>query len=140
MSRSAPSEIRRQDDIAHIVARKSEETTGYVIFKANTTLNDNAITSVSTPCVITTHRREADMVLSVADPDLNFIDNDKAPGQWGYSRPSTIVITLRGRWRTDGTSPDAMACPKPGNTELTVRCKNGVTSSIKLIPGVIGSL
>ena len=140
MSRSALAEIRRQDDIAHIVARKSEETTGYVIFKANTTLNDNAITSVSTPCVITTHRREADMVLSVADPDLNFIDNDKAPGQWGYSRPSTIVITLRGRWRTDGTSPDAMACPKPGNTELTVRCKNGVTSSIKLIPGVIGSL
>jgi chondroitin-sulfate-ABC endolyase/exolyase len=134
MSQNAPYEVLQQDETAHIVASKAEETTGYVIFKANTTLNDNTITSTSQSCVITTQRHGTEMVFSVADPDLNFIDNDKAPNQWGYSQPSTIVVTLRGRWKIDGDSAAAIADPKTGETAITVICTDGLTSSVKLIP------
>ena len=133
MSQNAPYEIRQQDDTAHIVVSKSDATTGYVIFKADAPLSGNGVASVSKPCVITTHRQGADMVLSIADPDLNFIDKDKAPTQWGYSQPSTIIITLHGRWKTDNLAA-AIAYPKLGDTEITIRCKDGLTSSIKLMP------
>jgi chondroitin-sulfate-ABC endolyase/exolyase len=133
MSRNAPYEIRQQDDTAHIVASKPDATAGYVIFKADATLSGNEVASVSRPCVITTHRPGADMVLSIADPDLNFIDKDKAPTQWGYSQPSTIIITLHGRWKTDNSAA-AIAYLKPGDTEITIRCKDGLTSSITLMP------
>lgn len=134
MSQSAPYEICQHDDNAHIVASKSDAAKGYVIFKADAVLRGGDVTSVSRPCVITTSRPGAGMVLSVADPDLNFIDNDKAPTQWGYSQPSTIVIMLDGRWRIDDDSTVAVTYPKPGETAIAVRCKDGLTSSVTLMP------
>jgi chondroitin-sulfate-ABC endolyase/exolyase len=133
MSRNAPYEIHQQNDTADIVASKPDSTAGYVIFKADATLSGNEVASVSKPCVITTHRAGADMVLSVADPDLNFIDKDRDSHQWGYSQPSSITVTLHGRWGTDNSAA-AIACPKPGDTGITIQCKDGVTSSIKLRP------
>ncbi len=133
MSRNSPYEIRQQDDTAHIVASKADATSGYVIFKADTTPSGNEVASVSRPCVINTYRPGADMVLSIADPDLKFIDNDKDSRQWGYSQPSIITITLHGRWGSDDSAA-AIAYPKAGHTEITIRCKDGLTSSIKLMP------
>jgi hypothetical protein len=74
------------------------------------------------------------MVLSIADPDLNFVDNDKSFTNWGYSQPSTCVITLHSRWKTDGKTDATVAYPNPSDTEITVRCKDGLTTSIKLMP------
>jgi len=134
MGPNAPYEIRQQDDSAHIVTSKTDGTTGFVIFKANSPLHDDTVTSASQPCVLTTCRSGADMVLSIADPDLNFIDHDKAPNQWGYSQPSTIVVALRGRWRTDTSATAAVTDPEPKATAITIRCQNGLTSSVKLMP------
>ena len=52
---------------------------------------------------------------------------------WGYSQPSTIIITLHRRWKTDNSAA-TIAYPKPGDTEITIRCKDGLTSSITLVP------
>ncbi len=134
MNQNAPYEIRQQDDTAHIVASKSDATTGYVIFKANTSLSGNDVISVSKPCVITTHRPSAEMVLSIADPDLNFIDHDKEPRYWGYSQPSTVVVALHGRWKTATDSTVAVTYPEPEKTDIAIRCQNGLTSSIQLMP------
>ena len=132
MRRNAPS--GRQDDAAHIVASKTDATTGYIVFKANTTLGGSEVTSVSglrhyrhppTGCWSGSCR--------IADPDLNFIDKDKAPGQWGYSQPSATALTLAGALKTDNNSTATVTYPEPGNTEVTVRCQSGLTSSIKLI-------
>ena len=131
---NAPYEIRRQDDIAHIAASKTSATTGYVIFKAKTVLGGSEVIFVSQPCVITTCRSATDLVLSIADPDLSFVNHDKAPNQWGYSQPSTIAITLHGRWKPDANSTAIVTYRGPGNTEITVRCKDGLTSSVRLTP------
>ena len=133
MRQNAPYEILQADAVAHIVASKADATKGYVVFTAQAPLHGDAVTSVSRPCVLTTLRTGADLVLSVADPDLNFIDNDKAPNQWGYSQPSTIVITLHGRWKTAAGSTAVIAYPRPGQTALTLRCQNGLTSTLKLL-------
>ncbi len=135
MSTNTPFEILQQDDTAHIVASKCDATTGYVIFKADAALSNDTVTAASHPCVITTHRSNDDMVLSIADPDLNFIDNEKAPTQWGCSKPSTIAVTLHGRWKTEDNSTAAVTHPETGDTEITIRCNDGLTSSITLKPG-----
>ena len=134
MERNAPYEIRQQDETAHIVASKPDATTGYVIFKADVALKGDGVASASRPCVITTHRPGAAMVLSIADPDLNFVDNDKSFTNWGYSQPSTCIITLHSRWKTDGKTDATVAYPNPSDTEVIVRCKDGLTTSIKLMP------
>ena len=134
MEHDAPYQIRRQDDTAHIVESKAEATTSYVIFKENTALGGSDVASVSRPCVITTHCSDSGMVLSIADPDLNLIDKDKDYPAWGYSQPSSIVITLHGAGKRIKTHTAAVAYPKPGETTITVTCKDGLTTSIKLMP------
>ena len=135
MAKDAPYKILRQDDAAHIVLSKVDATTGYVVFKAYTATTTSEVTAVSRPCVLVTHRAGAGMTLSVADPDLNLVDNDKPDVELlGYSQSSTIVITLHGRWETAADSTVAVTYPEPGKTAIAIACQNGLTSSLELIP------
>ena len=74
------------------------------------------------------------MVLSVADPDLNFIDKDQDSRQWGYSQPASITVTMRGRWKTDHGASAAVTYPEPEDTAITMGCQNGLTTSLHLTP------
>lgn len=131
MGQNLPYDILQQDDTAHIVASKSEATTGYAIFNAQSALKAGAIVSVSRPCIIAIHRQGANMSLSIADPDLNFIDGDKSSSRWGYSQPSTITVTLNGQWQAaDGTNQTVASAPD--KTQLSLICRDGLTSTINL--------
>ena len=134
MSAVAPYEILQQDDAAHIAASKSDASEGCVIYKADTALNARSIVSASKPCVVLARRTATKLTVSVADPDLNFIDQDKDAESWGYSQPSSIQVTLRGRWQGEVGTDLQISYPSPEQTTVTVGCKDGLTSRVSLRP------
>jgi chondroitin-sulfate-ABC endolyase/exolyase len=126
--------IHQQDAIAHIVSSKTDFATGYAIFQPNTALNVRPVISVSKPCVILARESAGRLNLSLADPDLNFIDGEKDSKQWGYSQPALLAIMLNGQWQLEERSPNVSAIsPAPGKTLLRVECRDGLTTTINLI-------
>lgn len=132
MNREAQYRILRQDGDAHIVTSKPDTSTGYVIFKGGTSLNNGPITSASKPCVVMAHHKaDGSLALSVADPDLNLIDKDKINTSWGYSQPSTLTMTLAGKWEIASGS-DATVRREGDRTLIDIVYKDGLTCNLTL--------
>ncbi len=135
MLAAAPYEIRRQDASAHIVSAKAEASIAYAIFQPNEVLNVGPVTSASKPCLVIARETAGKLSLSVADPDLNFLDGEKDSKQWGYSQPSTIACTLQGQWQlAEHSARCSVTSYAPGKTVLRVECRDGLTTTINLIP------
>ena len=132
MATDSPIAILQQDDDAHVVAAVAGGSEGSVIFKADAVVKSGVIAAASRPCVVWCQRSGDTLALSVADPDLNLAGSDKDPNQWGYSLPSTVVLTLRGTWRAPDGDNLTMSSPVEGHTTLSVRCQNGATTTATL--------
>jgi len=138
MLSAAPYEIRQQDATAHIVFSKTDAATGYVVFQPNVVLAAGPVMSASKPCVMLASQTAGKLLLSVADPDLNFLDVEKGSGAWGYSQPSTLTITLQGQWQTAERSAQISATTSaPGKTLLRLECRDGVTTTVNLVPATV---
>ena len=132
MQRQAPFEILRQDDEAHIVHSRADNSTGYVLFDTAVALSDDELLTASKPCVVMLRHENGILHCSVADPDLN-MPSLPIPHGFGYSQPSTITLTLNGHWQVTG-GPSVTVAADSGKTKLTVTCHDGLTTTVNLTP------
>lgn len=128
MQTQAPIEILRQDDDAHIVRSRADDSTGYVLYNAALPLADGILLSASKPCVILLRHSADALHCSIADPDLR-LPYDPEHKFWGYSQPSTITLTFHGKWKGQGAF-----YPNYNETKITLRCNDGLTTTVKLLP------
>lgn len=130
MQTKPPFEVRRQDNTAHIVHSQADNSTGYALFDIGAPLSDKELFAANKPCVVMLHRENGRIRCSVADPDLNMPYYPEL-NNWGYSRPSTIVLTLTGGWQVAKGEGEAVV--ESGKTKLTLTCRDGLTTTIDLV-------
>ncbi len=118
-------EVKRADNIAHIVCDKNTSTTGYSIFEANEDLEVDFIKEVSAPAlIIINHNTINSLTISAVQPDLNFPKNERNKLE-KYSAPVELKITLKGNWSTS-VSDFIKAVDRSENTTIiTLSCING---------------
>ena len=124
--------IKRADAVAHIVHDNPSNTTGYVIFEANKTLDNGILDEVSEPALIMLKENSANLItISAVQPDLNF--PEYKPGKFrNYSRPVELEITLNGNWSPFAEDFVKSTSHADGKTTITLTLVNGLPGEFKL--------
>ncbi|MFB9058103.1 chondroitinase family polysaccharide lyase [Mariniflexile ostreae] len=124
--------ILRADSIAHIVADKETNTTGYVIFEANKSLENGTLKQVSEPALLMIHHKDQNsVVISAVQPDLNFPINDKGKFK-NYSDPVNLTITLEGKWNAFPAEFITKINYSGDDTIITLNCISGLPREFTL--------
>jgi chondroitin-sulfate-ABC endolyase/exolyase len=143
--------VLRKDSLAHTVYFTPEHITASALFESTSTGNDSLVISNSRPCLMMYQKNNDSLNMSVTDPDLAFYKGpDDTPltpdgkrkevsiySKGWYKTPAqpTIVdLMIKGRWRTaikGGRIQTALL--SNGNTQLSIPCKYGLASKVKLI-------
>jgi chondroitin-sulfate-ABC endolyase/exolyase len=143
--------VLRKDSVAHTVYYTPEHITASPLFTSNSNSRDSLVISNSRPCLMMYQKNNDSLNMSVTDPDLAFYKGpDDTPltpdgkrkevsiySKGWYKTPAqpTIVdLMIKGRWRTaiKGGRIQA-ALLSNGNTQLSIPCKYGLASKVKLI-------
>ncbi|MFI3317417.1 MAG: chondroitinase family polysaccharide lyase [Rikenellaceae bacterium] len=148
-SKKLPYKVIEASSRAHIVYDAPTQTTGYVLFEAGE-VNDKIIKSTSIPSLIMVSAQKDELTVSAADPDLRLyegpsdekFDNDgKRIERSIYSRdwidnasiPSTISITLKGKWSIAAGDKEYCTAKIEGkNTTLSFICRESKTREVRL--------
>ena len=125
-------EIKRADGIAHIVLNKETNTTGFVIFGANQTLDKEIIKEVSAPALVMVNQKiKNELTISAVQPDLNF--PEYKPGKYrNYSQPVELKITIVGKWKVVPVDFIKNIDTSGDNTIITLMCVDGLPREFKL--------
>ena len=124
--------ILRADSIAHIVKDDKTNTTGYVVFEAETDLNNGILKSVSKPTLLMARNEDANKTtLSIVQPDLNF-EQIRANKYSNFSRPVEFTITLNGKWSTAITENVLSVDNSSENTIISLELKDGLSQKIEI--------
>ncbi|WP_291864856.1 chondroitinase family polysaccharide lyase [Maribacter sp.] len=124
--------ILRADSIAHIVKDLKTNTTGYVVFEANTNIEQGILKTVSKPVLIMAKEESTQKTtLSVVQPDLNFPE-DKNGKLKNFSEPLKFAITVNGRWSTLITDKVISVDNSEEVTTIFLELKDGFSQKITL--------
>ena len=125
--------ILRADSIAHIVKDLKTNTTGYVVFEADTNLENGILKSVSKPALIMARKEDANKtILSVVQPDLNFPEYQKGKFR-NYSQSVKFSICLDGKWSAIITENVLAVVVTANETIISLKLKDGLSKEIALI-------
>jgi chondroitin-sulfate-ABC endolyase/exolyase len=125
-------EIKRADNIAHIVLNKETSTTAYVIWEANQTLESEILKQVSAPAIVMVNQKMKNaLTISAVQPDLNFPEYKKGRFR-NYSRAVELKITLEGKWSAVAEDFIKKVDNSGANTIITLECKHGLPREFKL--------
>ncbi|MBD1420872.1 chondroitinase family polysaccharide lyase [Sphingobacterium chuzhouense] len=143
--------VLRKDSVMHSVKYHPQHITGLSIFKSHVHLADKYILDNSRPCLVMYKDQQNQLDLAVVDPDLAFYEgDDDAPRNADgtrreasiYSRywfktpskPTVIKMTIKGGWKKTDTENNQhqVEQTKEGNTMLTIQCKYGLTTKLRL--------
>lgn len=125
--------ILKADETAHIVKDEKTNTTGYVVFEADTNVENGILKSVSKPALIMARKEGANKTtLSVVQPDLNF-EQIKSNRYINFSRPVKFSITLNGKWSAPITENVLSVNFSSGETIISLELKDGLSHEIKLM-------
>ncbi|MEU6075997.1 chondroitinase family polysaccharide lyase [Micromonospora sp. NPDC047074] len=148
----APYRVLRADEQAHVVWDRETGITGYVVFEPQDRLAEGRLAAVDTPSLLLTYHDDADLVVSVTDPDLRLysgLDPDQydSSGQFvgrvtSYSRPwrrspslpRPLRLTLHGRWQLTEEHPRVTVESVSATTVLRVLCQHGEGVRFRLRP------
>ncbi|MBR1630620.1 MAG: sugar lyase, partial [Paludibacteraceae bacterium] len=136
--------VLQQDSMAHIVTDSLTQTTAYVLFEPQACMNN------SLPCLIMTHPTDQGLQMAVSDPDLHlyegpadeiYDENGRRKERiiYGYkwnadpSRPSTVSLTVDGRYRLQADSADVRCQVVGSQTQIDVRCQHGMAQTFSLV-------
>ena len=124
--------ILKADSIAHIVKDIKTNTTGYVVFKADTHLENGILQSVSKPALIMARKDNGGQTtLSVVQPDLNF-EEIRMNKFVNFSRSVKFSISLKGKWSTS-LSKNVLSINNTTNTTIiNLELKDGLPLEIIL--------
>lgn len=132
-----PIQILLNTPKAQLVRHHDKKSVGLAAFTAvNRLPNESDIASVSGPCLVMTERPDAQrLVLSAANPDLNFSKNQF--GRYWRSQPQPLTIRLRGAWQLDPSvnaeDLNMKVQRSGGNTVIQMTCQDGLTNQVTLI-------
>jgi len=125
--------IVRADSIAHIAIDYNTKTTAYVIFEANSNLDNGILKVVSAPSLIMMRQNNSNnYTFSVVQPDLNFPLDDKGKYR-NYSTAVKLIITLKGNWKSEITNAVLSVEKTSGLTKIEINCIDGLPSKFDLI-------
>lgn len=142
--------VINKDSLAHIVNYIPENITAAAFFEKSKWNFDAILRAVNNPCLLMYQLQENNLEINITDPDLRFYEgkedtpldeNGKRREVSIYSRkwitnpskPGTITIELKGRWKLIASSEIVkMTFTKDGGTMLTILCKYGEATTIKL--------
>jgi chondroitin-sulfate-ABC endolyase/exolyase len=144
--------VLQRDSIAHSVWYAAQQITATAIFGSNRVLNDSLLMSNSKACLLMYQHTGAKLSMSVTDPDLAFYEGpDDSPKDasgkrkevsiysrnWYRSpaRPSVVTLRIKGEWAAARNNDELVKAMvgKDGNTQLDIRCKDGLVSAVELV-------
>jgi hypothetical protein len=145
-------QVQRMDAQVHQVYFPQANQTAYAFF--GTGDNTNALVEwVETPCLVMTEPASNGWKISVANPDLGFVDsaqdvtfdwiNDADERQYLPSTEQAVDIRVQGLWELAAATPDASVVRyENGGTVLRFACIHGAGVDAELVPfgGEIGPL
>ncbi|WP_347840745.1 chondroitinase family polysaccharide lyase [uncultured Draconibacterium sp.] len=155
--KNAPVSVIQADENAHIVKIPSEKVTAYAVYKkAGLIFKNGPITSINKQATFAVKESKGQLILAVADPDLNIYDgqDDLLPDgsrtelsiyekEWFFwpSRPNKVQITLNGEWKIEKQLKE-METTKVKNariisvtnnqTIVEFECKDGLSAEVLL--------
>lgn len=133
-AQTMPVWVVRQDDAVHACYDQGTMTWGAAFYQPGEWPASPAqgiptlpLREVRQPCLVMASLTPAgELVLSVADPDLNL---DKQ----GVSQPQTVELILAGQWRSDRLPANVtLAGHADDGTLLTLSCREGSTTDVIL--------
>jgi chondroitin-sulfate-ABC endolyase/exolyase len=125
--------ILKANETAHIVKDKKTNTTAYVVFEADTDLENGILKSVSKPALVMARKEDANSTtISIVQPDLNF--EPKGSNRFiNFSRPVKFTITLDGKWSTALTEKVLSVDHDIKGTVISLELKDGLSHEIALM-------
>jgi len=137
-------QVVRCDNQLHQVRFPDEKITGYVFFQPLET-DDPIIGKVSDTCLIMAKEKGRNLLLGVANPDLNLVDRDviadfkfinHAGNQYLPSRPKPVDVTVKGQWKLVKPSEKVKVifCGEE-KTVLKFNCIHGMDIRVELVRG-----
>ncbi|MDD7887842.1 chondroitinase family polysaccharide lyase [Flavivirga sp. 57AJ16] len=124
--------IERADSIAHIVLDKKTNTTSYVVFEKEQSLEYGLLETVSEPALVMVKQNSAKaLTISAVQPDLNFPMDNKEQFK-NYSMPVELKITLKGKWTAYPADYIKSLDNSGVHTIISLECVNGATRTINV--------
>lgn len=135
-------EVRRKDDVAHIVRQKRLGITGYAIAKDKTDIGDAVLQEASAPCLVMTRQIGGEALsVSVCNPDLGWEKGvqygakEKEPRKSVMKPiPTPVTLTLHGSWKVQDAATGVTASEKGKDTLVTIPCEDARSFGFKLLP------
>ncbi len=122
-----PYEVLQRDDRAHIVFDRGSRSWGAVAFEATELDTEMPLLEVDRACIVMIEQTEEDLLMSVADPDLNLEENVSVPRQ--------LRLLVRGAWQIANPSDDFHVVEHIADgTVIDVICHEGRSYGIELVP------
>lgn len=144
--------VLQKDSFAHTVYYTPLKITASALFVAKTNSTDSLVASNSRPCLIMYQQSSDSISMSVTDPDLAFYSGpDDSPltadgkrkevsiysRSWykTNSKPSVVKLELKGAWKAAPSAAGRIQSKvlRNGNTMLSVDCKYGIASAVRLV-------
>jgi hypothetical protein len=133
--------VEKKDAAAHVVTHVSTKKTGYAIFQPDQVIDCGVVYSTNNDCLIMTAEENFGFTLSVAHPDLGWLDKNQSlyqvwsvsdANRWLPSVEQAVEITLNGNWQTRTTDP-SVTFVKYENNRTTYRfnCLEGKTLEVE---------
>ena len=126
--------VLRADSMTHIVEDLKTNTTGYVVFEADTDLKKGILKMASKPALIMLRKDGINNItLSVVQPDLNFPEYKKGKFR-NYSESVELKITINGLWSPikNNFITAIYNSMEAGTTTIILNCKDGFSRTFQL--------
>lgn len=140
--------VEQKDEVAHVVTHVKKKMTGYAIFQADQIIDKGVVYSTDNDCVLMHEDTEQGITLSVAHPDLGWLDkslslyqvwNVKDHNRWLKPVEQAVEITLKGQWQMSGAHPSISHLGYDSTndqTRIQFRCLDGKSLEVNLEKGV----
>ncbi len=117
--------VLKKSKTAHIVFDSKTKVKGYVLFEANSSLDDDLILSNDTPCFVMIDKSKN---ISVCNPSVNI----KEKGNYA-AKPTFVTLVLNGKHKVkDKTGAVTVLDSSNSKTTLKVKCMDGIPVEFKL--------
>lgn len=157
-TKNSPIKVLQQDAEAHIVSIREESATAYAVYaEKGMEFRKGLVKSVNKQSTFVVKEDKNQLVLSVADPDLNIYDgqDDLLPDgsrcelsiyerEWFFwpSQSTKVQITLKGNWKIEKQLKEMETAEMKNakvishgknKTVVEFECKDGLSSEVRLV-------
>lgn len=127
-----PYEVRRRDNVAHIVYDKITGITGYAAFEKTELKEDPVVAAIDEETMVMQRMDgKSALVMSVCDPNLHIKDKGYTTDE--PSKPFVKKVVLKGQWKLSAANPSVVLKSEDSDTVVEATCCNGQPVEFRLI-------